>query len=95
MTRLQAVGIPSGVVKNAADLYSDPQLRHRNIFWPMKHTEMGEFTHLGASFEMSKTPAQPYMPSPCLGEHNEYVLTQLLGKSDEDFVELLTQGVLE
>jgi hypothetical protein len=30
-----------------------------------------------------------------MGEHNEYVLTKLLGKSDEAFVELLAGGVLE
>lgn len=95
MSRLQAAGVPSGVVKNAADLYADPQLRQRSLFWPMAHNEIGEFTHLGASFEMSKTPPRPYMPSPCLGEHNEYVLTKILGKSDEEFVELLAQGVLE
>lgn len=93
--RLQAEGIPSGVVKNAADLYSDPQLRHRNLFWPMEHGEIGEFTHLGASFEMSRTRARGLRPSPCLGEHNEYVITKMLGKSDEEFLELLSEGVLE
>jgi benzylsuccinate CoA-transferase BbsF subunit len=95
MTRLQAVGVPAGVVENAADLYADPQLRQRNLFWPIEHSEMGTFTHLGTSLELSKTPAQAYMPSPCLGEHNEYVLTKILRKTDEEFVELLGAGVLE
>lgn len=95
MERLQSKGIPCGIVKNAADLYSDPQLRHRNLFWPMEHSEMGTFTHLGASFELSKTRAKAYQPSPCLGEHNEYILTQLLGMTDEEFLELLRAGVLE
>jgi benzylsuccinate CoA-transferase BbsF subunit len=95
MAQLQDAGVPAGVVKNAADIYSDPQLRHRNLFWPMDHSEMGTFTHLGASFELSKTRAQAYMPSPCLGEHNEYILTKILGKTDEEFLELLQEGVLE
>jgi len=95
MIRLQGAGIPAGVVENAADLYADPQLRHRNLFWPIEHSEMGLFTHLGTSLELSKTPAQAYMPSPCLGEHTEYVLTKLLGKTDEEFIELLKAGVLE
>jgi benzylsuccinate CoA-transferase BbsF subunit len=95
MAQLQGAGVPAGVVKNAADIYSDPQLRHRNLFWPMDHSEMGSFTHLGASFELSKTRAQAYMPSPCLGEHNEYILTKILGKTDEEFLELLQTGVLE
>lgn len=95
MVRLQAAGIASGVVENAADLYADPQLRHRNLFWPIDHSEMEVFTHLGMSIEMSKTPPRAFAPSPCLGEHTEHVLTKILGKTDEEFIELLTSGVLE
>ena len=29
-----------------------------------------------------------------LGEHNQYVVQEILGKSDEAFVELLTKDVL-
>jgi benzylsuccinate CoA-transferase BbsF subunit len=95
MTALQAAGVPAGIVENAADIFSDPQLRERGLFWPMEHSEMGMFTHLGSSMVLSKTPAQASTPSPCMGEHNEYVLTKILGKSDEEFVELLAAGVLE
>lgn len=95
MVRLQTANVPSGVVENAADLYADPQLRHRNLFWPIEHGEMGLFTHLGMSMEMSETPPQAFAPSPCLGEHTEHVLTKILGKTDEEFIELLTSGVLE
>lgn len=95
METLQAVGVPAGIVENAADVFEDPQLRARGLFWPMEHSEIGSFTHLGASMVLSKTPAQASTPSPCMGEHNEYVLTKLLGKTDEEFVELLAAGALE
>jgi benzylsuccinate CoA-transferase BbsF subunit len=95
MAQLQEAGVPAGVVKNAADIYSDPQLRSRGFFWPMNHSEMGLFTHLGANFELSKTPAQPKMPTPRMGEHNEYVCTKILGMTDEEFLELLQAGALE
>jgi crotonobetainyl-CoA:carnitine CoA-transferase CaiB-like acyl-CoA transferase len=95
MARLQAVGVPAGVVKNAADLYSDPQLRQGNFFWSMNHSEMGLFTHLGTSIELSKTPAKAYRPSPCLGEHTEYVCTKILGMSDDEFIELVQANVME
>ena len=95
MERLQAVGVPSGVVKNTEDVYKDPQLAKRNIFWSMEHTEMGEFTHLGQSFQLSKTPAKPYSPSPLLGEHTEYICTEILGMSDEEFIDLMQKGVFE
>jgi benzylsuccinate CoA-transferase BbsF subunit len=95
MTALQAEGIPSGIVENAADVFEDPQLRARGLFWPMEHNEIGLFTHLGASMVLSKTPAQASSPSPCMGEHNEHVITKILGKTDEEFVELLAAGALE
>lgn len=95
MTILQQAGVPAGVVENSADVFTDPQLRHRELFWPIEHNEIGEFNHLGSSFRMSETPAEPRTPSPLLGEHTEYVLTKILGKSDEEFLDLLTTGVLE
>jgi benzylsuccinate CoA-transferase BbsF subunit len=95
MTKMQSAGVPAGVVENTADMYEDPQLRQRNIFWPMNHSEMGVFTHLGQSFELSKTPAQQYSPSPLLGEHTEYICTKMLGMSDEEFINLVQAGVFE
>jgi benzylsuccinate CoA-transferase BbsF subunit len=95
MTRMQSAGVPAGVVKNAADIYDDPQLRQRHLFWSLHHPDMGLFTHLGQSFELSKTPAQACMPSPRLGEHTEYVCTKILGMTDEEFVELADAGVFE
>jgi benzylsuccinate CoA-transferase BbsF subunit len=95
MDRMQAAGVPAGVVKNASEIFEDPQLRHRNLFWPVQHPDMGLFTHLGPSFGLSKTPAKALMPSPRLGEHTEYVCTRILGMTDEEFVELVGAGVFE
>ena len=44
---------------------------------------------------LSKTPDKVDRPSPCLGEHTEYVCTQILGMSDEKFVELFQEGVFK
>ena len=95
MAQLQSAGVAASVVKNAADIYDDPQLRQRNLFWPLNHPDMGLFTHLGQDFELSKTPAQANMPSPRLGEHTEYVCTKILGMTDKEFVELVGAGVFE
>ena len=95
MERLQKAGVPAGVVKNAADMIDDPQLRKRNIYWPMEHSEMGMFTHLGQSFQLSKTPSKAYSPSPLLGEHTEYVCTKILNMPDEEFIDLMQKGVFE
>ncbi len=95
MRQLQAAGVAAGIVANAADTLADPQLATRNLYWEMDHPETGPLTHLGQSFKLSRTPARPYSPSPLLGEHTEYVCTELLGMSDDEFVKLMQAGVFE
>jgi benzylsuccinate CoA-transferase BbsF subunit len=95
MNILQNAGVPAGIVSNTADVLKDPQLRRRNIFWPMSHAEMGDFTHLGQSFRLSGTPARPYSPAPLLGEHTEQVCTEMLGMTDDEFISLMQEGVFE
>jgi crotonobetainyl-CoA:carnitine CoA-transferase CaiB-like acyl-CoA transferase len=35
------------------------------------------------------------MPAPCLGQHNEYVLKEILGMSDGEIADLVVAGALE
>jgi benzylsuccinate CoA-transferase BbsF subunit len=95
MHRLQEAGIAAGVVKNSQDVLNDPQLRERGLYWVLHHPELGEVTHLGQPYVLSKTPARPYRPAPCMGEHTEHVCRHLLGMSEEEFDELLVAGVFE
>jgi benzylsuccinate CoA-transferase BbsF subunit len=95
MARLQAVQVPAGVVQNAADVYNDAQLRNRGMFWPLEHPEVGTFTHLGQVFQLSETPARALRPSPCLGEHTEYICREFLNMSDEEFIQLSNKGIFE
>lgn len=82
-------------MKNAKDVYEDTQLRHRGFLWLMEHREIGLFTCFDQPFELSKTPAKLKIPSPLLGEHTEYVCTQILQMSDEEFIELRQSGAFE
>jgi len=93
MSLMQEAGVAAGVVQNAQDLYQDPQMNARGYFWKMEHKEMGEFTHLGQPSILSKTPAEPQRPAPCLGEQAEYVCKELLGMPENDFDKLLLDGV--
>ena len=95
MTLMQESGVPAGVVYNSEDFHHDPQLKHRGHFWVLDHPEIGPYSNDGPSFRLSKTPAHLHMPSPCLGEHNEYVCCNLLGMSDEEFTDLLQAGVIK
>lgn len=95
MRQMQAACVACGVVSNSEDIFQDPQLRGQEVFWRLDHPEIGPFSHLGRPFLLSRTPATPENPAPCLGEHTEYVSTQILGFSDKEFLELLNEGVFE
>lgn len=95
MARMQSRGIAAGVVKNGKDIHEDVQLKHRSHYFVQNHMEVGDYKCDGPSFKLSRTPAEVRMPAPCLGQHNEYVMTELLGMSDEEFVSLLADGVFE
>lgn len=95
MVTLQSRGVAAGVVETCEDLYNDPQLKYRQHFQALEHPEIGEHYYESPSFKLSKTPAQLRMPAPCLGQHNEYVYTKILGMSDEEFVDLQNEGVFD
>jgi len=95
MELMQTAGIAAGVVQTCEDLYHDPQLKHRHHFWPLEHPEIGQHSYELPAFRLSKTPAELRMPAPCLGQHNEYVYTKILGIPDQEFIELLNEGVFD
>lgn len=95
MHLMQAAGVAAGVVRGPDDLLEDPQLDYRKHFWYMDHGELGTYPHLGESFQLSQTPVEGRMPAPRLGEHTEYICTQMLNMSDDEFMELLRDGVFE
>jgi crotonobetainyl-CoA:carnitine CoA-transferase CaiB-like acyl-CoA transferase len=90
---LQQAGIPCNRVEKASDVYQDPQLAQRRYFTPMEHAVMGKQKYEAqACFILSKTPREIYMPSPLVGEHNEYVFKELLRMSDDEIAENIIDG---
>jgi len=94
MTILQQAGVPAGVVSSNRETIEDPQLASRNYFRLVEHREMGKSFQQAWPVELSESPCV-IKPAPCLGEHNEYVYTAMLGISDKEFVEYLNAGVFE
>ncbi len=91
---LQEAGIPAGIVKTNKELFEDPQLEHRGYFQHIEHSEIGKCYQQGWPIVLSESPVH-IKPAPCLGEHNEYICTGILGLSDEEFIDLLNDGVFD
>jgi crotonobetainyl-CoA:carnitine CoA-transferase CaiB-like acyl-CoA transferase len=95
MNILQEAGVPAGVVETGEDqLEHDLQTRHRNFFQELDHPRLGNHHAAASPFQMSKNPCE-LERAPLLGEHNEYVLKEILGFSDEEIVDLVMNGILE
>jgi benzylsuccinate CoA-transferase BbsF subunit len=94
MRLLQTAGIPAGVVENVEDMFSDPQLKHRNHFVKLEHPEIGTYSAPNHAFRMSRTRSN-MKAAPCLGEHTELVCREMLGMTDEEFIDSLLHGGLE
>ena len=95
MAVIQAAGVPAGLLSNTQDLFEDPQLRHYHHFHEVDHPAMGTCTfYQGPGFRLSETDYEVARP-PLLGEHNEYVYTEILGIPDDDFVKWMQDGVFD
>ncbi|MFT5531216.1 MAG: crotonobetainyl-CoA:carnitine CoA-transferase CaiB-like acyl-CoA transferase [Candidatus Poriferisodalaceae bacterium] len=92
--QLQAVGVAAAPVEHLADTYSrDPQLSlaHQLIRQPTAPDTDIPITReaaqwVGVELRLNRAPG--------LGEHNEHIVRDLLGRSDEDYIQLVIDGVL-
>ena len=76
-------GIAAAPSRDFRDIYADPHLRDRESIVPVQHPEMGELELFTMPWKMSDTKIQQ-IHAPLLGEHNQYVLKELLNLSDEE-----------
>ena len=94
MQLMQTSGVAAGLVANARDMAEDPHLKHYHFFEDCEHPAQGNipFGH-GPGFRLSDD-AYEIGRSNLLGEHNNYVYTELLGFSDEELASLVAEGVI-
>ncbi len=95
MEHCQRAGVAAGVVQTTAELFADPQLRHRGHFVRLDHPEMGPHATDGNAFILSRTPAAYLRPAPLLGQHNGEVCREMLGMSEDEIDALYAAGALE
>jgi crotonobetainyl-CoA:carnitine CoA-transferase CaiB-like acyl-CoA transferase len=91
---LQQVGIPAGVVQNAADLAKDIQLLSRSFFASTSHPALGELTADTSPIHWTNTPKGSFKASPMLGEDSRYVYEELLGLSEEKIQAYKKGGII-
>ena len=95
MSELQSAGVAAGVVAENRRVIEDPHLQARD-FWPtVNHQSVGPHLVSGIPWRFSRTPGSIQRAAPTLGQHTDYVLREILGKSDAEIDALHASGVLD
>jgi crotonobetainyl-CoA:carnitine CoA-transferase CaiB-like acyl-CoA transferase len=99
MYKLQVAGVSAAPVLKNKELFLDPHLKARGFYKPVTHTTEWEGHKVIRPYpeviwRMSKTPGGVRFGAPALGQNNEYVLRELLGKSEYEINELRREGII-
>ncbi len=95
MERLQARGVPAGIVAHARHHMEDPHLAARDYLKPIDQKPLGRIVLEGPAFRGSDLPDPIVRPAPMLGEHTREVCRELLDLSDPEIDRLIAEGALE
>ena len=91
---LKEADVPCTRLPTFDQVCNDPQLLSRNMIIEVEQAISGKVKVPGSLFKMSKTPGNIQYPAPYLGEHNQEVLSELLGYSEEKIVQLSNEGII-
>lgn len=92
---LLGIGVPSAPIYSIDQVAADPHIAvAREMFVETVHPKAGAIKLTGTHIKFSETKSSIRTPSPSLGEHNEELLTSMLGKSKEEIETLKQEGVI-
>jgi crotonobetainyl-CoA:carnitine CoA-transferase CaiB-like acyl-CoA transferase len=93
-TKLLAAGLPIGPVQTAQEIFDDPQVAARRLMIEVPDPILGQVKLVGPVAKMSSSPEPLTGPAPLLGQHNEEVLKEILGYTDEQVNRLKVDGIV-
>jgi crotonobetainyl-CoA:carnitine CoA-transferase CaiB-like acyl-CoA transferase len=85
--------VPVGKVYAPDEVFSDPQVLHRQMVIEVEHPTLGKVKQVGIAPKLSSTPGKVRSLSPLPGEHTDEIL-QGLGYEQEEIKNLRQEGVV-
>lgn len=93
MELLQQAGVRAGAVLSNEEALTQPQLAARGFLTSIEHPDGVAHPYMNGPWQFSRTPMSVERAAPLLGEHNVYVLGELLGLSEAEQRDLEASGV--
>jgi crotonobetainyl-CoA:carnitine CoA-transferase CaiB-like acyl-CoA transferase len=94
MAVLRKADVPCSIFPTFSEVCHDPQLLSRNAIIEVEQEISGKVKVPGSLFKLSKTPGKIDYPAPFLGQHNQEVLTEMLGYTGAEVNKLAEEGVI-
>jgi crotonobetainyl-CoA:carnitine CoA-transferase CaiB-like acyl-CoA transferase len=91
---LAAAGVPCAPINDIAQVFEDPQVKHRGLRVELPDAAAGKAAFVASPLRFSESPVEYRLPPPLLGEHNQEVLENLLGMLPEEITRLRASGVI-
>ena len=91
---LQSFDVPCAPVLSVAETIDHPHLRERGTVRTIEDPIHGSVEMPGMPIKWKHLPNDLDLEAPTLGQHNEELLTRVLGRTSEDISSLRNAGVL-
>jgi crotonobetainyl-CoA:carnitine CoA-transferase CaiB-like acyl-CoA transferase len=91
---LKAAGVPSGSVRDVAEVLRDEHLQARGMVATVHHPTIGALSVLGVPVKLSETPGAVRSAPPVLGQHTESILRNDVGLDDNAIAQLRASGAI-
>ena len=92
---LNEVGVPTGPVYTAEDVFQDPQVKARGMLMPIDDPEVGEYAFTRSPIHLSEAPELPKNAAPKLGQDTDWVLREVLGYDEGKVAGLVDSEIVE
>ena len=92
---LREQNIPCAPVRNVSEVMEDPHMHSRGMLKHFQHPRLGDIVLPRSPIKLSEYKMTEVEFYPDLGEHNQSVLSDLLGLSVTDIESLEKEGVIK
>jgi crotonobetainyl-CoA:carnitine CoA-transferase CaiB-like acyl-CoA transferase len=91
---LETAGVPCGPINDIAQVFDEPQVRHRQLEVRLPHALNDAVSSVANPIRMSATPPAYACAAPLLGQHTREILQKRLRLDAAGIERLLAQGVI-
>lgn len=86
--------VPCGPINDLAQVFADPQVRHRKLRFDLPHAGGGQLPQVRNPALFSRTALKYRAAPPLLGQHTDQVLAEELGTTAEELARLRAEGTI-